>query len=287
MCLVRDESSRYPRFSYPANEFPPHLRIHRLASTMLCHDTVMASRSNNVHVTISLPQFLTAGDREKVHAMDIGEGIAPVRYVLLRPGKPGRGKDPAVRPWHTKYIDAIESELIGLLNGLKDNNTEDTVGSIYHATIVDGIPVWTKGALRTHLHDDSLSGSYRLNIRNNQFTYKLQGRILGIEQTQQCHLVAWLSSTTSDHPDAYAISCVFERKSDVMQEHICGVWTGTTAWRSPDSRFAPYSGCVVIAHDLGREFDIEQLNSIAKSYVDRHHLTEPQCAAERIIGPCD
>jgi hypothetical protein len=275
MVVLKETPTRYPMPRYPLNEFPPELRIHRAESTLLLH-SIVCSTSKPPSLCISLPQFLTEEELEKLYVADVG--LARVKMVLLRPGRPAENERAPNRT-KTDLINVLEDTLRQKLNSVvRQPKASSQEKYFYHVTQSGSEQVWLLGRLTWHFDNRFVSGFYRTKWSESVFKYFLRGHY--VESKERFHLVCKAFSSDHELEDEFVLSCIYESDKQIKDGKICGVWSGRRVWGTSDYAFSPLSGCVVIA---SKPMTASDLNEEAENYFRRYKIGVPLCSANTIL----
>lgn len=300
LCILHDEPALYPLPSYPGpHELPKNLRILRCGSTTLCHALVMLSSADAPVVSLTLPQFLTEDDLERVSIIPTRSGIGePSRIALIRPGKPTQGAT-AANPTRTSLIGTVEAALIERLVSLSSTPVQNLSDEkwIYHISEVGGKIAWVSGKLVWRVRESAslespeasspkvVTGTHTVTQGRDGLTYVVRGRVVRNTRAEELHLVYRARLIGANHEDSYVFSGFCPSEAEFKRGQIFGCWQGVfTDSKKPraDRRFQPASGFAVISQI---ELDLESLNHFGNQYQhDRRRIFEPNWTADRIIS---
>ena len=287
LCLLTEDPALFPLPDYPGpQQLPPKLRILRIGSTTLCHTMVMSSlRNNSPLLTISLPQFLTEDDRERLHIVPMKELIGKPTYMtLLRPGGP-KGNEKPQNPMRTEVIGEIEKQIWKELELVTSREFVDATlvrKFVYHATVIGSETKWIPGILWWRKHpitEENSKDASRLT-RNvyvltgthsgivggrSHYQYIIRGRAT-TNNNGQVHVVYRARLTGSAEDDDYVFNCICPTRDAFEGGTFCGVWQGVFTAKDRkkgDNNFHDGSGCVVISTE---NLDVSALNHHAERY---------------------
>jgi len=260
MVLLKEEPDRYPMPRYPVEKFPCRLPVHRLGSTSLSHSLVMDGGA----ITISLPQFFSARQREFIHIVR-DPAIGTMRLALLAPKR-------------TDHISSKKREILGLVREklkfrLKELENRDAEApqsklmQMYHITHTDKL-VWLAGSLIWQFDDDNISGIYKItppteNCKEKEFL--VRGHVTSNKSEPRCHVACRAVAKGGEDEFVFDATC---HSREHLDTQLTGIWVGRPTWHTTDS-FSSFLGNVVIT--VGPKSP-KELNRIAEQYRNDNEL---------------